>query len=222
MILHTAPQGSPEWHQARAGCITGSMFATAREKLKGGPNKGDYTAAAKDYAFRLAIERISGQPLDEGFETWAMKRGHELEPAARAEHEVAIGVLVQPVGFVTTDDGKFGASADGFIGTDGGAEYKCLVDPGRIRNVILSDDISEFMDQIQGGMWITGRKWWQFALFCPALEKVGLQLYTKRVERDDNYINEMELDLLEFERVVSKYEQTLRDRGMAEEFKETA
>jgi len=222
MIVHSAPQGSPEWHAARAGCITGSMFATARGKLKGGPNKGDYTTAAKDYAFRLAIERISGQPLDEGFETWAMKRGHELEPAARAEHEVAIGVLVQPVGFVTTDDGKFGASADGFIGTDGGAEYKCLVDPGRIRNVILSDDISEFMDQIQGGMWITGRKWWQFALFCPALEKVGLQLYTKRVERDDNYINEMELDLLEFERVVSKYEQTLRDRGMAEEFKETA
>ena len=59
-------------------------------------------------------------------------------------------------------------------------------------------------------------------MFCPALEKIGLQIYTKRVERDDNYINEMELDLLEFERVVSKYEQTLRDRGMAEEFKEAA
>lgn len=211
MILHTAPQGSPEWHQARAGCITGSMFATAREKLKGGPNKGDYTAAAKDYAFRLAIERISGQPLDEGFETWAMKRGHELEPAARAEHEVAIGVLVQPVGFVTTDDGKFGASADGFIGTDGGAEYKCLVSPERLRSVILTGDLSEFTDQMQGGMWITGRRYWDFCLYCPALERIGLQLWHRRVDRDDSYIDQMEMDLIAFERLVSENERALRE-----------
>ncbi len=222
MIIYDHPQGSAEWLASRAGVITASKFVEARKRLKSGPKKGGFTEAAEDYAFRVAVERISGAPLDEGFSTWAMKRGNELEPEARAWVEVKLGIFVDTAGFVTTDDKKFGASADGFIDKDGGLEIKCLVDPGRIRNVILSDDISEFMDQIQGGMWITGRKWWQFALFCPALEKVGLQLYTKRVERDDNYINEMELDLLEFERVVSKYEQTLRDRGMAEEFKEAA
>lgn len=222
MIIYDHPQGSAEWLASRAGVITASKFVEARKRLKSGPKKGGFTEAAEDYAFRVAVERISGAPLDEGFSTWAMKRGNELEPEARAWVEVKLGIFVDVAGFVTTDDEKFGASADGFIDKDGGLEIKCLVDPGRIRNVILSDDISEFMDQIQGGMWITGRKWWQFALFCPALEKIGLQLYTKRVERDDNYINEMELDLLEFERVVSKYEQTLRDRGMAEEFKEAA
>lgn len=222
MIIYDHPQGSAEWLASRAGVITASKFAEARKRLKSGPKKGGFTEAAEDYAFRVAVERISGAPLDEGFSTWAMKRGNELEPEARAWVEVKLGIFVDVAGFVTTDDEKFGASADGFIDKDGGLEIKCLVDPGRIRNVILSDDISEFMDQIQGGMWLTGRKWWQFALFCPALEKIGLQLYTKRVERDDNYINEMELDLLEFERVVSKYEQTLRDRGMAEEFKEAA
>lgn len=222
MIIYDHPQGSAEWLASRAGVITASKFVEARKRLKSGPKKGGFTEAAEDYAFRVAVERISGAPLDEGFSTWAMKRGNELEPEARAWVEVKLGIFVDTAGFVTTDDEKFGASADGFIDKDGGLEIKCLVDPGRIRNVILSDDISEFMDQIQGGMWLTGRKWWQFALFCPALEKVGLQLYTKRVERDDNYINEMELDLLEFERVVSKYEQTLRDRGMAEEFKEAA
>ena len=222
MIIYDHPQGSAEWLASRAGVITASKFVEARKRLKSGPKKGGFTEAAEDYAFRVAVERISGAPLDEGFSTWAMKRGNELEPEARAWVEVKLGIFVDVAGFVTTDDKKFGASADGFIDKDGGLEIKCLVDPGRIRNVILSDDISEFMDQIQGGMWLTGRKWWQFALFCPALEKVGLQLYTKRVDRDDNYINEMELDLLEFERVVSKYEQTLRDRGMAEEFKEAA
>ena len=216
MIIYDHPQGSAEWLASRAGVITASKFVEARKRLKVGPKKGGFTEAAEDYAFRVAVERISGAPLDEGFSTWAMKRGNELEPEARAWVEVKLGIFVDTAGFVTTDDKKFGASADGFIDKDGGLEIKCLVDPGRIRNVILSDDISEFMDQIQGGMWLTGRKWWQFALFCPALEKVGLQLYTKRVERDDNYINEMELDLLEFERVVSKYEQTLRDRGLTQ------
>ncbi|AOE60405.1 hypothetical protein QZH45_14320 [Pseudomonas corrugata] len=35
------------------------------------------------YAFELAVERIGGAPLDGGFETWQMRRGHELEPEAR-------------------------------------------------------------------------------------------------------------------------------------------
>lgn len=211
MILHNAPQGSDEWHAARAGVITASMFVTCRQKLKSGPNKGGFTAEAQAYAFRLAVERISGKPLDEGFETWAMRRGHEMEPAARFEHEMEIGVVVQPAGFVTTDDNLFGASADGLIGDDGGAEYKCLVDPSRLSRVLLTGDISEFIDQVQGGMWITGRKWWDFCLYCPALESIGLQLWHRRVERDDNYIDQMEMELIEFERLVSSNEAALRN-----------
>ena len=45
----------------------------------------------------------------------------------------------------------------------------------------------------------------------PALEKVGLHLWTKRVERDDNYINAMELDLIEFEKLVTENETKLRN-----------
>ena len=153
MIAHFHQQGSEGWHAARAGVITGSMFATAREKLKSGANKGQPSAAAGDYAFRLAVERISGNPLDEGFETWAMRRGHELEPAARFEHEMAIGVVVEPVGFITTDDGKFGASADGFIGADGGAEYKCLVDPSRLRKVLLTGSRERRIDHGLADAW---------------------------------------------------------------------
>ena len=216
MNIYSAPQGSDEWHVARAGVITASMFSTCRQKLKSGPNKGDFGAEAQAYAFRLAVERISGKPLDEGFETWAMKRGHELEPEARFAHELEIGVCVQEAGFVTTDDRKFGASADGLIGDDGGAEYKCLVDPTRIRKVILTGDIGEFIDQIQGGMWITGRRWWDFCLYCPALESIGLHLWHRRVERDDNYIDQMEMELIEFERLVSANEAALRN------FKEAA
>lgn len=215
MIVHRAPQGSPEWHAARAGCITASNFNLIRSaaKLKSGPNKGEYGEKAKAYAFRLAIERISKTPLDEGFETWQMTRGRELEPAARMAHEVRYGVMVEEVGFITTDDGKFGASADGFIGDDEGAEYKCFVSPEKLRAIYLTGDVSEVVDQCDGGLWLSGRKVWNFGLYCPALEPIGLDFVLHRIERDDDRIFELEQDLVAFDRLVCEYEAALRQRA---------
>lgn len=237
-------QGSSEWHGARSGAVTASMFHEVRKVMNGltdqqilfvkaileGENKakaaemagyksvpkitekleqaldgvkvGDWTSAAKDYAFRLAVERITGKPLDGGFSTWAMQRGNELEPEARALHEQRIGIMIEHAGFVRTTDGKFGASADGLIVPDGGAEYKCLVDPARMRQVIVEQDLSEFMDQMQGGMWITGRKWWHYGLYCPDLKAAGKELILHHVRRDDDYIAELEADLVAFDRYV--------------------
>lgn len=214
MMLIECAQGSEEWHAARAGCITASMFKVARERLKSGKNAGDFTQAAKKYAFTLAIERISGKPLNEGFETWQMKRGHELEPMARARHEEEAGVIVETAGFVTTDDSCFGASADGLIGNDGGSEYKCLVSPDSLMPVLLEDDISEYMDQIQGCMWITGREWWHYGLYCPALESIKLDLHWMEIKRDDDYIEALEKDLIGFRALVLQYESTLRTKAI--------
>ena len=213
MRIIECEQGSEIWHKARAGVITASMFKVARERMKvsrGDKKAGDFTDAALKYAFRVAIERISGEPLDEGFETWQMRRGHELEPEARAEHETQAGVIVERCGFVTTDDGVFGGSADGFIGDKEGSEYKCLTSPDGLRSVLLNGDLSEFTDQIQGCLWLTGREAWHFGLFCPALRPIGKQLYWRVIRRDDDYIAEMERDLLDFRRQVDQYEAALR------------
>lgn len=216
MIVHTAPQGSPEWHLARAGCITASNFHLIRaaNRMKTGPRKGGYSEKALNYAFRLAIERISKVPLDEGFEIWQMQRGHDLEPVARMKREMRTGVLVEPVGFVTTDDGKFGASADGFVGDDEGDEYKCFISPEKLRAIYLTGDVSEVIDQCDGGMWITGRKAWTFGLYCPALESICLDLVLHRIERNDDRLYELERDLIEFERLVSSYESALRAKAL--------
>lgn len=213
MLIVECDQGSKEWHVARAGVITASNFALARKRLKSGPNKGDYAEAAKDYAFKLAIERISGQPLEEGFETWQMRRGHELEPTARMLHEERTGLFVTRTGFVKTEDSKFGASADGLINEDGGSEYKCFIAPEKLRSILIDDEDDDVIDQVQGCLWITNRKWWDFCLYCPALESIGQELYIKRVNRDDEYIAKMELELMEFERMVTRYETTLRNRS---------
>ena len=183
----------------------------AIERAIAGLTVGDFSDKAKNQAFRLAIERISGEPLRGGYETWEMERGHELEPVARVKHEIAKGVLVDTVGFVATDDRLFGASADGFIEQDGGAEYKCFLSPEKLRAIVLSGDVSEVMDQCQGGMWITGRKWWHFALYCPALEPVGRDLTIFEIARDDDYIEAMERDLIEYAALVASYEAALRE-----------
>lgn len=210
MKIIICEQGSPEWHQARAGVLTASNFVTIRSKLK----SGAWSSAAEKYAFRIALERISGVPLDEGFQTNAMRRGNDLEPLVREEHELRTGHFVERAGFVVSDCGKFGASADGLIDDDGGSEYKALIDPDRIKNVLLNDDLSEFLDQIQGCMWITGRQWWHFGLYLPSLKCIGKQFYLRHVIRDEVYIEALQKDLVEFERLVTKNELIIRNLKM--------
>jgi hypothetical protein len=185
------------------------MFKVARERLKSGPNKGDFTEAAKDYAFKLAFERISGKLMDEGYITWQMERGHELEPQARRAHEIETGLIVKEVGFVTSDDGVFGASADGLIGDNAGLEIKCFVSPKGVRKLWFADDMSDVMDQVQGCMWITGRQQWHFALYCPDLSACEKDLYLRVIERDEAYIEAMQKDLHEFAGLVDESQQRL-------------
>lgn len=176
-----------------------------------GEKVGDFSDAAKDYAFRIAVERISGESLDKQLETFAMRRGRELEPDARFAHEMAASVVVKRAGFVTTDDCAFGASADGLMGEDGGAEYKCLIDPARMRRVLFGSDISEFLDQVQGGLWLSGRKFWHFAMYCPQLASIGKELWWREIPRDEEYIERLELDLIEFKALVDDNERRLRE-----------
>lgn len=180
------------------------------ERALAGEKVGSPSELALNYAFRLAIERISGEPLDEGFETWAMQRGHEMEPIARARHEAEYGVWVERVGFVKTDDSLFGCSLDGVIEEDGCAEYKAFVDPAKLRTIHIDGDISDIRDQAMGCLWITGRKWIDVCLYCPALAAASKDLWCKRFERDDNYIAEMEAELVAFLDIVNSYEKQLR------------
>jgi len=196
----------------RAGYKVLPKSAIIERALAGEPI-GDFGEVAKNYAFRLAIERISGEPLDEGFETFAMRRGHELEPAARAEHEVQSGLIVQRAGFVLSEDGAYGCSADGFIGEDGGSEYKCFINPEKLRAFHIDNDASEVFEQAQGCMWLTNRKWWHIGLYCPALAAVGRQLWWRRFERDDAYIEKLQDDLASFRAMVDGFENQLKQEA---------
>ena len=206
MQIYNFPQGSDEWLRARAGKVTASNFITARSKLK---KDGKPTEAALNYAFRVAVESMSGYPLDEGFETWQMRRGRDLEDEARTRYELETGNEVQQCSFIATDCGFYGASADGLIETTKGLEIKCLVSPEKIRDAILNYDISPWIDQVQGGMWITEREEWAFVIYCPALAGVNREITIWNVQRDDAYIAHLKNDLDVFSDLVAEYREKL-------------
>lgn len=206
MILIQCDQGTPEWFAARAGVITASKFSEAVSTLK----NGTPSQASKDYAYKVAIERIYGQTTDDTYQTFEMRRGTELEPFARIAYEARTGNLAQESGVVLTDDRIFGYSTDGLVDDDGLIEIKCPNSARKLVEMWETGDLSEYEHQIQGGMWITGRKWCDFIMYAPQLEPVGKNLYIKRIERDDDFIETMEKQLWDFARRVQLHVDNLK------------
>lgn len=207
-----APQGSEAWLLARVGKITASRCKDARDRNK--PAKGETigkpSAKCLAYAAQVAVERIAARPIDKLFESWQMREGSEQEPHARQAYDLETGNIVQEVGAIATDDDLFLYSPDGLIGDDGLLEIKTLLSAERILRVIGEGDLTEYMDQCLMGLWLTGRKWIDLALWCPALEPVGRQLTVHHITRSDNAIEAMEADLLAFARLVKQNELILR------------
>lgn len=196
-----ALQGSPEWLQARAGAITASTFADAISVLKrtsGEKRVGDPTDASDKLAGDIAIERITNKPYGAPPKAWVLERGHIMEARGRIAYESRTGLMAQEAGVCKTDDNWFGYSTDGLVDDDGLIEIKCPVDTIKIATMFKTGDVSEYIHQMQGGMWITGRKWCDFIMYVPDLESVSNDLYVKRIYRDDNFIDEMVEKLMKF------------------------
>jgi YqaJ-like viral recombinase domain len=216
VIVVNCKQGTAQWLEARCAVITASCFADAISVLtrqSGNKGPGDPTGASDKYALDVAIERVSGKPYGEPVKAWTLERGHEMEGYARMGYEARTGNLASESGVILTDDRKFGYSSDGLVGDDGLIEIKCPVDSVKIMDMLTTHDISEYEHQIQGGLWLTGRKWLDFIQYVPALEPVGKDLYYRRVYRDENFIDEMVDKLMKFEKRVTAFEQMLRQQA---------
>lgn len=170
------------------------------------------SAESERLALETAIERISGQPYGDTYQTFAMKRGEVEEGFARAAYEARFEVMVDEQGLVVTDDNLFGYSTDGLVNHDGLLEIKVPLDPTKTLALINGGPADEYIHQIQGGLWITGRKWCDLVIGFPALAclKNGNDLYVRRIYRDDNFIEEMEMKLLKFAGRVAAIEARLR------------
>ena len=169
----------------------------------------DYSDGAKRYACDLAIERISERMYGIPPKAWVLNRGHEMEAHARRLYECRTGAFVTEAG-ICVDDNRFGYSTDGLVDADGLIEIKAPIDSIKIEQMLVTCDVSEYIHQIQGGMWLTNRKWCDFIMYVPDLESVGADLFVHRIWRDDSFIDEMISKLGRFSNLVAQKEAFFR------------
>jgi hypothetical protein len=133
------------------------------------------------------VERLLNEP-QAGYMNEAMQWGAEKEAEARMAYEARTGALVEETGFIHHSTLEWcGGSPDGLIDADGGLEIKCPYETAVHVETMMTKSCAEHLPQIQGLMWITGRKWWDFVSYDPRMPK-GVELYVQRVDRDEKFI----------------------------------
>ena len=113
-------QGSPEWHAARVGKVTGSRVRDVVARIKAG-----WGASRANYMAELIAERLTGVAAEK-FTSGPMRWGSATEDEARAAYQFETTTRVIKPGL----DGSLafvphptiamaGASTDGYIGEHG-------------------------------------------------------------------------------------------------------
>jgi len=191
-MIEMMDQGTEEWFTIRIGKVTASRVADVIAKTKTG-----YSASRDNYMAQLVCERLTGQK-GESFTNAAMQHGTETEPLARAAYEALKDVLVDEVGFVPHPTIEMaGASPDGLVGDDGLLEIKCPNTATHIETLLSQTVPSKYNTQMQFQMACTGRLWCDFVSFDNRLPE-ELQLFVKRVPRDDVFIKQTEDAIVKF------------------------
>lgn len=207
MIVEGIEQGSADWLAMRCGIVTGSRAADVMAKLK---RKDGEAAVRANYKAEIICEQLTGLSA-EHYISREMKWGLENEMLARAcyelhvedveqagHYEVTEGDTVQRVGFALHPTIKrFGASPDALVGSDGVAEFKCPKTATHIEYIIAGAVPPEYHWQMLAEMACTERKWADFISFDPRLPK-KLQLFVRRLERDEARIQQMEAEVVTF------------------------
>lgn len=193
-------QGTEDWLKQRCGCATASSFKDimAVSKSTGKPLK-----AREDYLWKLVTERLYGSP-NEGFSSRSTEWGKSLEPFARQAYEVETGYMVDTSGFVLHPTIAFcGASPDGLVNSDGGIEIKCPKDKCVHMKTWHEGMPEEHIPQVQGNIWINNRSWFDFISYDPRA-KPEHRIYIERIHRNERYISNLELNIIEFLKDVEK------------------
>jgi len=179
MIAVTCEQGTDDWRRARMGIPTASQFDRILT-----PKKRQLAAGRFTYRNELLAEWYFGEPVDTPA-TQFMVRGTELEPEALARYELEFRCDVERVGFVTSDDGRYGCSPDGLVDGVNGLEIKSY-DAVHHIGLLLDPDDEAHVCQVQGSTFITEADYWVLMRYHPSLPPV----YVK-AQRDAGFIAEL-------------------------------
>lgn len=167
MIHHLIEQNTEEWMEIRKSKFTASTFADLF--------MAKTTAGYRKAIRKVVFERLTGES-PESFKSEYMDRGHELEGVAKEAYELYSFETVSPGGFFEFNE-WIGASPDGLVGEDGQIEIKCPAYNTFIDYLINDKVPTEYTYQIQGQLYVTGRRWCDFIAYHPRLPMIVKRVY---------------------------------------------
>lgn len=172
----------------KKGHISPSRFKDVMTTSRGG---GGFGKTALSYADEVVLDIIGVET--EGWTSNAVEHGNEYEWLAIQVYEEERIVSVEQPGRLTHPEHDFiSGEPDGLVGSDGIIEVKCPWNSkNHLGNLIEAEQLHIYQWQIQGYLWITGRKWCDFVSFDPRFPK-KYQLSVNRVVRDDGMISDLE------------------------------
>jgi putative phage-type endonuclease len=199
-------QGTEEWFQQRLGKVTASRISDVIAKTKTG-----VSTSRQNYLIQLVSERLTGKKTD-SYTNQAMQDGTEREPIARKLYESKTNSIVTEVGFFDHPVIKnSGASPDGAVNSEeegkyaGLIEIKCPIETTHTNTLMSKSVPTKYIPQMQWQMACTNAKWVDFISFNPNFPD-ELQVFIKRLDRDDDYIAELETEVIKF---LEEIEQTI-------------
>lgn len=170
--IYNMEQGSDEWHRARLGVPTASMFSAVLAKGEG--------KTRRSYILKLAGEVLTGEPT-ESYSNPYLERGKIMEDEARDCYCFMQDCEAERTGFIR--NGEKGCSPDSLIGDKGALEIKTKRSDLLIDLLLKGEFPPEHKAQCQGVLWVGEREWIDIAIYWPKLP-----LFVKRAYRDEAYI----------------------------------
>ena len=197
-------QGSAEWLRERCGKITASRIADMMDRKK----DGSPSAKSESYMHQLIVERLTGS-VAEHFVNRSMLWGIEHEADARNLYEMRFDREVAAAGFIRHPDFEYtGGSPDGLVAQGGIIEIKCPETWTHLQTLQSQTVPEGYQPQIQWLLACTEREWCDFISYDPRITDHRLQLYARRVPRDEEWIARITQHVAMFEERILAY---LRD-----------
>jgi hypothetical protein len=221
-VFHwTMIQGSPEWYRIRSRIPTSSEFHNVVT-----PVAGQISKARFKYACRILAGRLLNWQADSLEKVDNIAAGRANEPLAVAALEEIYELDTRPVGLITSDDGRFGASPDrvGDVAHDGNSvgavvEAKCPTIPVQMERLLFGDESpgsdrpSPYKPQRQGHLLISEADKAYFVSFNPQMP-----LYRVETGRDEPYLARMRDCLEQFSDELAEWEAIARKLGLFQAF----
>jgi putative phage-type endonuclease len=199
-------QRTEEWFQQRLGKVTASRISDVIAKTKTG-----VSTSRQNYLVQLVSERLTGKKGD-SFVNQAMLDGIERESAARALYMLNRDVSVTEVGFFDHPViNNSGASPDGAVNAEEDGKYaglieiKCPIETTHTNTLMSKSVPSKYIPQMQWQLACTNASWVDFVSYNPNFPP-ELQLFIARVDRNQIYISELEVEV---EKFLDEVEQTI-------------